>query len=50
MPYELKKVSGGYKVVSKDTGKPHSDKPMSKAMATKQMRALYRNVPDARKK
>lgn len=37
----LKPVNGGYKVKSKDTGKTHSKKPMSKRKAKAQMRALY---------
>ncbi len=49
MPYEVRKFGSGYKVVSKDTGKVHSKKPMSKADAQAQMRAMYANVPDARK-
>ena len=48
MPYKLQKVKGGYKVVSKNTGRTHSRKPMTKAKATAQLRALYANVRDAR--
>jgi hypothetical protein len=47
MPYEIRKTKGGYKVHSKDTGKAHSDKPLSKSKAKAQMRALYANVKDA---
>lgn len=47
MPYKLKKVGGGYKVESKDTGKTHSNKPLSKSRAKAQMRAMYANVKDA---
>ncbi len=48
MPYEVKKVKGGYQTVSKDTGKTHSNKPLSKSKAKAQMRALYANVKDAK--
>lgn len=44
MPYEMKKQGSGYVVVSKDTGKAHSNQPMSKQKATAQMRALYANM------
>ena len=50
MPYTITKVGGGYKVKSKDTGKTHSKKPLSKAKAMAQERAMYANVPDARRK
>lgn len=44
MPYKLQKSKGGgYKVVTKATGKAHSNKEMSRAMAVRQMRALYAN-------
>ena len=43
MPYNLKKTGKGYKVVTKATGKTHSKKPLSKAKASAQMRALYAN-------
>jgi hypothetical protein len=42
MPYKIKKVKGGYKVRS-----PHgfnSRKPMSKAKARKQQKAIYANT------
>ena len=47
MPYEVKKVAGGFKVARK-TGKPGRPKtfskaPMSKEMASRQLRALYRS-------
>jgi hypothetical protein len=44
MPYELEKVSGGYKVVTtsgKNKGKEHSKKALSLGTAKKQMKALY---------
>lgn len=50
MPYKIVKVKGGEKVVSKDTGKVHSQKPLSHAKAIAQLRALYANVKDAKKK
>jgi hypothetical protein len=46
MPYGIKRVAGGYKVESKNTGKTHSNKPISKSMAARQMRALYANTKD----
>jgi hypothetical protein len=44
MPYELVKKRGEDKffVVSKKTGKKHSEEPLPKARAEAQMRALYR--------
>lgn len=44
MPYKLSKVSGGYKVRTVKPGRPkyHSKAPLTKKMAEKQMRALYR--------
>lgn len=50
MPYKEVKVKGGYKVETKETGRSHSKKPLSKEKADAQMRALYAKVPDARKK
>lgn len=50
MPYEIKKAGNGYVVVTQGTTKAHSKKPMSRARALAQMRALYANVPDARTK
>lgn len=44
MPYDLKKVNGGYKVVTtsgKNKGREHSKKPLSLTKAEKQMKALY---------
>jgi hypothetical protein len=51
MPYELEQgpVGRGYFVVSKDTGRRHSDKPLPKQRAIRQMRALYLHVADADK-
>ena len=54
MPFTIKVVKSkvgtrrirkrGYKVVNTNTGKQFSKRPLSKAMATRQLRALYRNV------
>jgi hypothetical protein len=41
MPYSLKASKGGYYVVTEESGKKHSKKPLSKATAEAQMRALY---------
>ena len=42
MPWKLKKVDGGFKVVKKDGGEgTYSKHPQSKAKATAQLRALY---------
>lgn len=40
MPYKLLKSGNGYFVVSKDTGKRHSNNPIPKANAEAQMRLL----------
>jgi len=45
MPYELKKVKNGYYVVSVDTGKKHSKKPLTKAKAEAQLRILLQDLP-----
>jgi hypothetical protein len=50
MPYKVQKSGKGYKVVTKGTGKTHSQKPMPKSRAMAQMRALYANVSHGRKK
>jgi len=44
MSYHVQKEGRGYYVVSTDTGKKHSKKPLTKAMATKQLKALYINA------
>jgi len=41
MPYEMKEVPQGYYVETKATGRRHSKKPLPKARAEAQMRALY---------
>jgi hypothetical protein len=40
MPYHTRKVKGGYKNVNKKTGKPTSKRPMTKANAEKQKKAI----------
>ena len=44
MPYEIEKspVGTGFFVVTKGTRRKHSDKPLPRARAINQMRALYR--------
>lgn len=44
MPYEVVKSGDGYKVRNKETGKTYSNKPLPKARAEAQMRALYANM------
>ena len=43
MPFQIVKVSNGFKVKKKQAGRPKffSKKPLTKEMATKQMKALY---------
>ncbi len=50
MPYKVEKSGSGYKVVTKGTGKEHSNKPMSKKKAQAQMRAMYANMSPKEKK
>lgn len=52
MPYELEPspVGRGYFVATKGTGRRHSKKPLPKARAIRQMRALYVNMADADKR
>lgn len=50
MPYKLERAGKGKAyVVSSDTGKKHSNKPMPIAKAKAQMAALYANVKDSKK-
>jgi len=49
MPYTLKQTKKGYFVITEGTGRKHSNHPLSKTMAERQMRALYYNVKDAKK-
>ena len=44
MPWAIKKADGGYYVVTKETGRKHSKKPMTKEMAKKQLAALHVNA------
>lgn len=48
MPWKLVRSGKGYKVVKKATGEAMSKKPMPKARAMAQMRALYANVKEGR--
>lgn len=41
--HPIRKSKGGYRVIAKSTGKPLSKKPMSKAKALKQLRAVERS-------
>ena len=41
MPYTLQRSGRGYYVVTKASGRRHSNRPMSKKRAMAQMRALY---------
>ena len=43
MPYKVVEVKGGYKVKKNQPGRPvyFSDKPLTKEMAEKQMKAIY---------
>lgn len=41
MPYELQRSGRGYYVVTKETGRKHSNRPLPKGRAQSQMRALY---------
>jgi len=50
MPYQLSKAKGGYYVITEATGKKHSLKPLSKATAEAQMKALYYAMMGAKKK
>jgi hypothetical protein len=43
MPYAVRKSGSGYKVFNKESGKTYSKKPLPKARAEAQMRALYAN-------
>lgn len=49
MPYEIAKAGKGYIVVTKGTKRAHSKKALPLERAKAQMRALYANVPEARK-
>jgi len=49
VPYSIRKVKNGFAVFNKATGKRKNKKPKSRAEAKAYLRALYANVPDARK-
>ena len=51
MPYDLRKARGKdlWYVVTKATGKRHSNEPLPLARAVAQLKALYANVPDVGK-
>ena len=51
MPYQVVKVDKGFKVKKKQPGRPRffSAKPLTKTMAEKQMRALYRTEKISKK-
>lgn len=41
MPYDIRKVKGGYKVGHKGTSKTYSKHPQSHEMAERQLRAIH---------
>ena len=49
MPYELEQspTGRGYFVITKGTHRRHSNKPLTKSMAARQMAALYVHAPDS---
>lgn len=49
MPYAIKKQRGKWVVVNKENGHVKGEHP-TREKALAQLRALYANVPDARKK
>lgn len=48
MPYQIKKVEGGFKVAKKGTKKTYSQNPMTKTKALAQMRAI--GISEAKRK
>jgi hypothetical protein len=48
MPFVIVKVRGGYKV-KKEGGETFSSKPLTKEMATRQLRAIYATEKKKRK-
>ena len=49
LPYRLQQSGSGWVVVNSETGKPKSNRPLPRARALAQMRALYANNPEATK-
>jgi hypothetical protein len=49
MPFKVVKVKGGFKVKKDGTREYFSTKPLTKEMATKQMRAIYASENRPRK-
>lgn len=49
MPFALRKVGGGWVVVNTQTGKRKNKRPMPRGRAVAYLRALYANVPEARR-
>lgn len=49
MPYEIQAnpVGRGYFVITKGSRNRHSEKPLTKSMAARQMAALYVHAPDS---
>jgi hypothetical protein len=49
MPYglEASPTGRGYFVITKGTGRRHSNKPLTKSVAARQMAALYVHAPDS---
>ena len=50
MPYQVKKVKGGYKVAKKSDGKTFSKKPLTKSKAKKLMAAIGISEAKAKQK
>lgn len=50
MPWHISKHGDGYYVIKNADGTKKNKKPMSKEKATRYLRALYANVPEATKK
>ena len=50
MPWKITGKDDKCNVVNQDTGKKKNKKPMSRAKAKAYLRALYANVPEARRK
>jgi hypothetical protein len=46
MPYKVEKHDQGYFVVNQETGKKYSKKPLTKAKANSQLKALYANTAE----